>query len=126
MDLFGQNIMDFPDDDSATLFMGRLPRVSESDYVSDLGINKRGEVDLLNINKKLTDWGLSMEDEVILDDNSGYCASEDSNDSTDIDQSGQGGKCKDNSELLQDEVSYFMDAVSFEEIVTEENVAIFL
>ena len=61
--------------------MGRLPHVSESDHVSDHGINKRKDINLLEINKKLTDCGLSMEDGGDIDDSLLYCASEDSNDS---------------------------------------------
>lgn len=121
MDLFGQNIMDFPDE-SATLFLGRLPRVSESDYVSDLGINKRNEIDLLEINKKLTDWGLSMEDSGVIDDSLVYCTSEDSNDSAYTDQSVKSEEEQKSTDLLQEEISYFCDSVTFEEVVTEENV----
>jgi len=119
MDLFGQNIMDFPDE-SATLFMGRLPRVSESDYVSDLGINKRNEIDLLEINKKLTDWGLSMEDAGVIDDSLVYCASEDSNDSAYTDESVKSEGDRKSTDLLQEEISYFCDSVTFEEVVTED------
>ena len=38
MDLFGQNILDFPSADD-TLFLGRLPRISESEYLQDLGLD---------------------------------------------------------------------------------------
>ena len=38
MDLFGQNILDFPSTDD-TLFLGRLPRISESEYLQDLGLD---------------------------------------------------------------------------------------
>ena len=38
MDLFGHNILDFPDDNE-TLFSGRLPRISESEYFQDLGLD---------------------------------------------------------------------------------------
>ena len=61
--------------------MGRLPHVSESDHVSDHDINKRNDINLLEINKKPTDCGLSMEDGGDIDDSLLYCASEDSNDS---------------------------------------------
>ena len=37
MDLFGHNILDFPDE-GETLFLGRLPRISESEYLQDLGL----------------------------------------------------------------------------------------
>ena len=119
MELFGQNIMDFPDE-SATLFLGRLPRVSESDYVSDLGINKRSEIDLLDINKKLTDWGLSMKEQY---EGLEYCASEASNDSMFTEDNSDKSEGDNNSlDLLHEEISYFCDSLSFEEVVTENAV----
>ena len=121
MDLFGQNIMDFPDE-SATLFLGRLPRVSESDYVSDLGINKRNEIDLVEINKKLSDWGLNMKDQKVADDSVAYCTSEDSNDTTYTNESVKSEGDNNSMDLLREEISYFCDSVSFEEVVTENAV----
>jgi len=114
--------MDFPDE-SATLFLGRLPRVSESDYVSDLGINKRNEIDLLEINKKLSDWGLNMEDSGALGDSVLYCASEDSNDSAYSEESAKSEGELKSTDLSHDESSYFCDSVTFEEVVTEEVVS---
>jgi len=111
--------MDFPDE-SATLFLGRLPRVSESDYVSDLGINSRSEIDLLDINKKLTDWGLSMKEQ---DGGVEYCASEASNDSMFTEDNSDKSEGDNNSlDLLHEEISYFCDSLSFEEVVTENTV----
>jgi len=113
--------MDFPDE-SATLFLGRLPRVSESDYVSDLGINKRNEIDLVEINKKLSDWGLNMKDQKVADDSVAYCTSEDSNDTTYTNESVKSEGDNNSMDLLREEISYFCDSVSFEEVVTENAV----
>ena len=93
MDLFGQSILDFPSEDE-TLFLGQLSRVSESEYLGELGLE--------NIVSS--------------------CYNEESNDSALGSSNGPGSdtssEVRSQADLgfLQDEDSYLNTAVSFDQV----------
>ena len=98
MDLFGQSILDFPSEDE-TLFLGQLGRVSESEYLGELGLE--------NIADSLTVTS---------------CYNEESNDSALGSSNGPGSdtssEVRSQADLgfLQDEDSYLNTAVSFDQV----------
>ena len=58
MDLFGHSILDFPSEDE-TLFLGQLRRVSESEYLGELGIeNIHDCIDVSCYNEESNDSAL--------------------------------------------------------------------
>ena len=111
MDLFGQNILDFPSTDD-TLFLGRLPRISESEYLQDLGLdNLTDNAENINENRKV-----SLEnDEEWSNDSAIY--SEDAN--SDMTDTNSEIKSNVGSEL-GDEDSYLYSAVSFDQICKQD------
>jgi len=115
MDLFGQNILDFPSVDD-NLFLGRLPRISESEYLQDLGLDS------------LTDNAAAAENiaienrKVILENDEEW-----SNDSAIFSEDANSDVTDTNSEIksligseLGDEDSYLYSAVSFDQICKQD------
>ena len=89
MDLFGHNILDFSSEDENVL-LGDLPRVSECQYMSELGID--------NLNEESNDSALGSADSLSSD----TCSEVRS--SADLD-------------ILQDEDSYLNTTVSFDQVL---------
>ena len=113
MDLFGQNILDFPSSDD-TLFLGRLPRISESEYLQDLGLDNITDnaAAAENIENIIENRKVSLEnDEEWSNDSAIY--SEDAN--SDVTDTNSEIKSNLGSEL-GDEDSYLYSAVSFDQI----------
>ena len=107
MDLFGQNILDFPSADD-NLFLGRLPRISESEYLQDLGLD--------NLTDNTENRKVSLEnDEEWSNDSAIY--SEDAN--SDVTDTNSEIKSIIGSEL-GDEDSYLYGAVSFDQICKQD------
>ena len=107
MDLFGQNILDFPSVDD-NLFLGRLPRISESEYLQDLGLD--------SLTDNTENRKVSLEnDEEWSNDSAIY--SEDAN--SDVTDTNSEIKSIIGSEL-GDEDSYLYGAVSFDQICKQD------
>ena len=107
MDLFGQNILDFPSADD-NLFLGRLPRISESEYLQDLGLD--------SLTDNTENRKVSLEnDEEWSNDSAIY--SEDAN--SDVTDTNSEIKSIIGSEL-GDEDSYLYGAVSFDQICKQD------
>ena len=118
MDLFGQNILDFPSADD-TLFLGRLPRISESEYLQDLGLDNitdnAGAAE--NIENIIENRKVSLEnDEEWSNDSAIY--SEDAH--SDVTDANSEIKSNLGSEL-GDEDSYLYSAVSFDQICKQQD-----
>ena len=106
MDLFGHNILDFPDDNE-TLFSGRLPRISESEYFQDLGLD-----DFVNNKVKEADDDERSNDSAVFSED--FVASDDA--SSEVPSSNDDPREDDLDILNDDEDSYLCSAVAFNEI----------
>ena len=109
MDLFGQNILDFPDE-GGSLFH-RLPRISESDYLPELGLDTLDLTGLYNNNK------VTIDDDQESNDSAVY-----SDDITSDDASSEAANNNDDVGLLNDDEDSYLSAVAFDQIckVVEE------
>lgn len=97
MDLFGQSILDFPSEDE-TLFLGQLRRVSESEYLGELGIENFADcINVTGYNEESNDSALGSSN------GSGSDASSEVRSQADLG-------------ILQDEDSYLDTAVSFDQV----------
>ena len=115
MDLFGHNILDFPDE-GETLFLGRLPRISESEYLQDLGLGLGVAASDNNSSSKVIVESNVGEDDEWSNDSAVFTGSDVASEAS---SEGGGGKSGlEELDILQeeDEASILCSAVAFDKI----------
>jgi len=111
MDLFGQNILDFPSADD-NLFLGRLPRISESEYLQDLGLDNLTD----NTENILENRKVNLDNDEEWSNDSAIYSEDAKSDVTDANS-----EIKSNiGSELGDEDSYLYSAVSFDQICKQD------
>ena len=101
MDLFGSNILDFPDPEQGSMFLERLPRLSESElFPEELGLGLytgSNKVSLLEDDEESNDSAVYSDELASSDDASSEVINDDIG-------------------LLNDEEDSYMSAVAFDQI----------
>ena len=118
MDLFGHNILDFPDE-GETLFLGRLPRISESEYLQDLGLGLGAAASdncTSSSNSKVIVESNVGEDDEWSNDSAVFTGSDVASEASSEGGGGKGGL--EDLDILQDEdeASILCSAVAFDKI----------
>ena len=115
MDLFGHNILDFPDE-GETLFLGRLPRISESEYLQDLGLGLGAAASDNNSSSKVIVESNVGEDDDWSNDSAVFTGSDVASEASSEGGGGKGGL--EDLDILQneDEASILCRAVAFDKI----------
>jgi len=108
MELFGSHILDFPDDGES--FLGRLPRLSVSEYFEDLGLE-------LNNSKDNQETGINK---VNFEENDDAESNDSAVFSEDVRSEGDFSTGTDFDVLQEDEDSYLCSAVAFDEVCKQD------